>query len=210
MPGPFQLQAAIVACHAKAPDLASTDWDQIVLLYDMLLHLAPSPVTCMHRAIALRHTAGARAALAELDALTGLLEDHHLFHAARADILHSLGHDWAARESDLRALTRPRPDAEFGRVKATREVREGAVHCWVRLRRRACSAGLRVWCRHCGEFRLLTEEHIPPRATGNEGEGRLYVEKHGALEKCCAASRTATRFAVCAMPATTRARPAAS
>ena len=51
-PGPYQLQAAIVACHAEATDWADTDWEQIVLLYDMLLHLAPSPLTRLHRSIA--------------------------------------------------------------------------------------------------------------------------------------------------------------
>jgi predicted RNA polymerase sigma factor len=57
-PGPYQLQAAIVACHAEAERFEDTDWEQIVLLYDMLLALAPSPVTRLHRAIALRYTAG--------------------------------------------------------------------------------------------------------------------------------------------------------
>jgi RNA polymerase sigma factor (sigma-70 family) len=73
-PGPYQLQAAIVACHAEAPKWDDTDWEQIVLLYTMLLHLAPSPVTCLHRAIALRYTAGAQAAMTELDALADVLD----------------------------------------------------------------------------------------------------------------------------------------
>jgi predicted RNA polymerase sigma factor len=51
-PGPYQLQAAIVACHAEAGRWEDTDWTQIVVLYDMLLYLAPSPVTRLHRAIA--------------------------------------------------------------------------------------------------------------------------------------------------------------
>src|SRR5207237_4471441 len=54
-PGPYQLQAAIVACHAQARHWADTDWEQILLLYDMLLHLAPSPIARLHRAIALRY-----------------------------------------------------------------------------------------------------------------------------------------------------------
>jgi RNA polymerase sigma factor (sigma-70 family) len=70
-PGPYQLQAAIVACHAEAQRWEDTDWQQIVLLYDMLLHLAPSPVTRLHRAIALRYTAGAQAAMPELDSIAG-------------------------------------------------------------------------------------------------------------------------------------------
>ena len=59
-PGPYQLQAAIVACHAEAERWEDTDWEQIVLLYDMLLHLAPSPVTRLYRAIAVRYTAAGR------------------------------------------------------------------------------------------------------------------------------------------------------
>jgi RNA polymerase sigma factor (sigma-70 family) len=103
-PGPYQLQAAIVACHAEAADWAGTDWEQIVVLYDMLLHLAPSPLTRLHRSIALRYTAGPEAALAEVDALGGALDCHHLYHATRADLLRSLGRPDDARSADRRAL----------------------------------------------------------------------------------------------------------
>jgi RNA polymerase sigma factor (sigma-70 family) len=103
-PGPYQLQAAIVACHAEAERWQDTDWEQIVLLYDMLLHLAPSPVTRLHRAIALRYVSGARAAMAELDALAGALAGYHLYHATRAELLRALGHPDDARVADRRAL----------------------------------------------------------------------------------------------------------
>jgi RNA polymerase sigma factor (sigma-70 family) len=103
-PGPYQLQAAIVACHAEAEDWTDTDWEQIVVLYDMLLHLAPSPVTRLHRAIALRYTAGPQAALDELDTLGGALDGYHLFHATRAELLRALGHPNQARGADERAL----------------------------------------------------------------------------------------------------------
>jgi RNA polymerase sigma-70 factor (ECF subfamily) len=103
-PGPYQLQAAIVACHAEAPRWEDTDWEQIVLLYDMLLHLAPSPVTRLHRTIALRYTAGALAAMTELDALAGPLDQYHLYHATRAELLRELGHADEARAADRRAL----------------------------------------------------------------------------------------------------------
>jgi RNA polymerase sigma factor (sigma-70 family) len=102
-PGPYQLQAAIVACHAEAETWAATDWEQIVLLYDMLLHLAPSPVARLHRAIALRYT-GPRAALEELDTLADALDGHHLYHATRAELLRALGHPYQARSADERAL----------------------------------------------------------------------------------------------------------
>jgi RNA polymerase sigma factor (sigma-70 family) len=103
-PGPYQLQAAIVACHAEAADWPDTDWEQIVLLYDMLLHLAPSPVTRLHRAIALRYTTGPQAALDELDTLSEALDGYHLFHATRAELLRTLGQPYQARRADQRAL----------------------------------------------------------------------------------------------------------
>jgi RNA polymerase sigma factor (sigma-70 family) len=102
--GPYQLQAAIVACHAEAEHWQDTDWEQIVLLYDMLLHLAPSPVTRLHRAIAVRYATGPRAALTELDALAGELRDYHLYHATRAELLRQLGRPGPARTADRRAL----------------------------------------------------------------------------------------------------------
>jgi RNA polymerase sigma factor (sigma-70 family) len=103
-PGPYQLQAAIVACHAEAERWEDTDWEQIVLLYDMLLALAPSPVTRLHRAIALRYSSGPRAAMAELDALAGALDRYHLYHATHAELLRELGHPDQARAADRLAL----------------------------------------------------------------------------------------------------------
>jgi RNA polymerase sigma factor (sigma-70 family) len=103
-PGPYQLQAAIVACHADAPDWSTTDWEQIVLLYDMLLHLAPSPLTRLHRSIARRYTAGPEAALAEVDALAAALDRSHIYHATRADLLATVGRADEARTANRRAL----------------------------------------------------------------------------------------------------------
>jgi RNA polymerase sigma-70 factor (ECF subfamily) len=103
-PGPYQIQAAIVACHAEAPGWASTDWVQILVLYDMLLHFAPSVVTRLHRAIALRYVRGPSAALAEVDALAADLSGYHLFHATRAELLRELGRMDEARAADERAL----------------------------------------------------------------------------------------------------------
>ena len=103
-PGQYQLQAAIVACHAEAGLWEDTDWEQIVLLYDMLLHLAPSPVTRLHRTIAVRYSTGARAAMAELDDLAGDLGEYHLYHATRAELLRELGDPDHARAADRRAL----------------------------------------------------------------------------------------------------------
>ena len=103
-PGPYQLQAAIVACHAEAETWSETDWEQILLLYDMLLVLAPSPVTRLQRTVALRYTAGPQTALNELDTLAGTLDGYHLYHATRAEVLRGLGRPDEARTADGRAL----------------------------------------------------------------------------------------------------------
>jgi RNA polymerase sigma-70 factor (ECF subfamily) len=103
-PGPYQLQAAIVACHAEAKRWEDTDWTQIVVLYDMLLHLAPSPVTQLHRAIALRYVTGPAAALSEVETLESDLGAYHLYHATRAELLRALGRNEEARHADERAL----------------------------------------------------------------------------------------------------------
>jgi RNA polymerase sigma-70 factor (ECF subfamily) len=103
-PGPYQLQAAIVACHAEAPRWEDTDWAQIVVLYDMLLAVAPSPVTRLNRAIALRYHAGPEAAMKEVDALAEHLDRYPLLHATRAELLRALDAPEEAREADRRAL----------------------------------------------------------------------------------------------------------
>jgi RNA polymerase sigma factor (sigma-70 family) len=117
-PGPYQLQAAIVACHAEAPDWEHTDWEQIVLLYDMLLHLAPSPLTQLHRAIAWSYIAGAEDALAEVDALAPDLERYHLYHATRAELLGALGREDEARAANRRALELTANPAEQALLRA--------------------------------------------------------------------------------------------
>ena len=103
-PGPYQLQAAIAACHAEARSWAETDWLQILLLYDALLAYLPSPVVALHRAIARGQVHGPAAALADLDALGGKLTPYHLFHATRAQLLRELGRPAEARRADARAL----------------------------------------------------------------------------------------------------------
>jgi len=103
-PGPYQLQAAIVACHAEAASWDTTDWPQILLLYDALLRHLPSPVTRLHRAIALAQVLGPQAALDAADALAGDLDGYYLYHATRAAFLRELGRPAQARQADERAL----------------------------------------------------------------------------------------------------------
>ncbi len=103
-PGPYQLQAAIAACHAEARTWADTDWRQIVALYDALLELMPSPVVQLNRAIARRYLDGAEAALPEVEALGEALDAYYLFHATRAELLRDLGREPEARAAVTRAL----------------------------------------------------------------------------------------------------------
>ena len=103
-PGPYQLQAAIVACHAEADSWEATDWQQILVLYDLLLQMAPSPVVRLNRAVALRQVAGPEAALAEVEPLARDLDSYHLFHAVRGELLLDLGRREQARAAELRAL----------------------------------------------------------------------------------------------------------
>ena len=111
-PGRYQLQAAIVACHATAPTYAATDWQEIVALYDRLLPLEPTPVVALNRAVALAERDGPAAALAELDPLGARLERWHLYHAARGELLRRVGDDEEARTATRRALELVANDAE--------------------------------------------------------------------------------------------------
>jgi RNA polymerase sigma factor (sigma-70 family) len=103
-PGPYQVQAAIVACHAEAPSWEKTDWRQILALYDVLRRFDSSPVVALNRAIALRYVAGPAAALGAIDRLAGTLDRYHLFHATRAELLRALGRMPEAKQADLRAI----------------------------------------------------------------------------------------------------------
>jgi RNA polymerase sigma-70 factor (ECF subfamily) len=88
-PGPYQLQAAINAVHADAATAADTDWHQIVLLYDQLLTVAPSPVAALNRAVAVAEVDGPAAALAIVDGID--LAGYYLMHGVRARLLERLG-----------------------------------------------------------------------------------------------------------------------
>jgi RNA polymerase sigma-70 factor (ECF subfamily) len=108
--GPYALQAAIAALHARALRPQDTDWGQIVGIYDLLLRLQPTPIVELNRAIAVSMAQGPSAALAILDGLRFKLDDNHLFHAARADVLVRLGrHEEAGRafRAALKWVTQP-------------------------------------------------------------------------------------------------------
>ncbi|WP_433888018.1 RNA polymerase sigma factor [Streptomyces sp. CA-111067] len=98
-PGPYQVQAAVAACHAEAREAAETDWRQIALLYAELARMAPGPVVELNRAVAVAMADGPEAGLALLDPLLAAREltGYHLLPATRADLLRRLGrHDEAA------------------------------------------------------------------------------------------------------------------
>jgi RNA polymerase sigma-70 factor, ECF subfamily len=105
--GPYTLQAAIAAVHAEAADAASTDWAQIVGLYDVLLRADPTPVVELNRAVAVAMRDGPAPGLELIDRilLRGDLKDYHLAHSARADLCRRLGRTAEARESYERALS---------------------------------------------------------------------------------------------------------
>lgn len=103
-PGPYQIQAALVACHAEAESWQATDWLQILALYDLLLGMTPSPVIRLNRAVALRYVTGPQEALAEVETLAQELEGYHLFHAIRGAFLLDMGQREQARAAELRAL----------------------------------------------------------------------------------------------------------
>jgi RNA polymerase sigma-70 factor (ECF subfamily) len=100
-PGPYQLQASISAVHSAALTSADTRWDQILLTYDQLLEMAPSPVVALNRAVALGEVEGPAAALAVVDDLG--LDRYHLYHATRGDLLQRLGRDAEAADAFARA-----------------------------------------------------------------------------------------------------------
>jgi len=111
-PGPYQVQAAIAACHAEATTWEATDWVQILLLYDVLVDMTPTPIARLNRAIALREVVGPVAALAEIDTLAGDLQRYHLFHATRAELLREVGAGEAERAEAAAALELTRNPAE--------------------------------------------------------------------------------------------------
>jgi RNA polymerase sigma-70 factor (ECF subfamily) len=109
-PGPYQIQAAINAVHSEGVDAASTDWRQIVQLYDRLLAVAPTPMAALNRAVAVAEVDGPAAGLALVDSLD--LAHTHLFHAVRADLLRRLGRFDEATAAYDRAIARSDNDAE--------------------------------------------------------------------------------------------------
>ena len=127
--GPYALQAAIAACHARAPTAADTDWNRILALYDALAQLMPSPVVELNRAVAVSMVFGPAAGLELVDALAAeaRLSEYHLLPSVRGDLLEKLGCFAEAR-------------AEFGRAAVL--AKNGRERTLLLGRAAACGAGL--------------------------------------------------------------------
>jgi len=113
-PGPYQLQAAIAACHATATEAADTDWQEIAAIYGRLTEIVPSPVVELNRAVAVAMADGPAAGLALVEELeaSGTLLDYHLLPATRADLLRRLGRNADAAAAYRAALELAATDAE--------------------------------------------------------------------------------------------------
>jgi RNA polymerase sigma-70 factor, ECF subfamily len=109
-PGPYQIQAAINAVHSEARVVTDTDWRQILMLYDHLMVVAPTPVAALNRAVAVAEVEGPHAALTIVDGLD--LERYYLFHAIRADLLRRLGRSSEAARAYDAAIERSDNAAE--------------------------------------------------------------------------------------------------
>jgi RNA polymerase sigma-70 factor (ECF subfamily) len=103
-PGPFALQAAIAALHCQAARAEDTDWPQVARLYEVLERVEPSPIVRLNRAAAVAMAEGSERGLQLMDQLRSELDDYHLFHAARADLLRRINRYEEASESYQRAL----------------------------------------------------------------------------------------------------------
>ncbi len=117
-PGPYQIQAAIAALHARANRPQDTDWQQIELLYASLERLQPSPVVTLNRSVAVSKTKGPRAALDLIETLSDRLSGYFHFHGVRGSYLLELGQTDAARIAFNRAIALANSVAEAAHIRA--------------------------------------------------------------------------------------------
>lgn len=116
-PGPYQVQAAIAALHARATTPGETDWAQIDLLYQTLERLTPSPIITLNRAVAVSKVEGAEAALALIDPLADKLVAYFYFHGVRGAFVEELGRTRDARDAFNRAIALANSPAEASHIR---------------------------------------------------------------------------------------------
>ena len=136
-PGPYQVQAAIAALHARAPSFVETDWAEIEQLYGTLERMQPSPVVTLNRAVAVWRSHGAAEALTLIEPLADKLKGYFYFHGARGAFLKELGRNEEARIAFDRAIALANTPAEAAHIreqieslsaeKATRSTHQTAV-----------------------------------------------------------------------------------
>jgi RNA polymerase sigma-70 factor (ECF subfamily) len=120
-PGRYQILAAINAVHTSAREARDTDWSQVVALYDQLVHLDPSPIIALNRAVAIAELDGPDVALAAIDRLEGRLAGYHAYHAARADLLRRMGCSQESGAAYDRAIELAGNTAEVAYLKRRRD-----------------------------------------------------------------------------------------
>lgn len=116
-PGPYQLQAAIAAAHARAGHASDTDWARIAQLYATLEQVQPSPVVALNRAVAVSKATGPSEALALLDPLAGSLTNYFYFHGVKGALLMQLGRCDEARAAFERAISRANSATEAAHIR---------------------------------------------------------------------------------------------
>jgi RNA polymerase sigma-70 factor (ECF subfamily) len=120
-PGRYQILAAINAVHTSAPQARHTDWSQVVVLYDQLVSLDPSPIIALNRAIAIAERDGPEAALPAVDRLEHKLAGYHAYHATRADLLRRLGRTHESRAAYDKAIELAGNRAESAYLRRRRD-----------------------------------------------------------------------------------------
>ncbi|MBC8087884.1 MAG: RNA polymerase sigma factor [Phycisphaerae bacterium] len=119
--GRYQILAAINAVHTSARHVADTNWSQIVMLYDQLVRIDPSPIVLLNRAVAVAELDGPSAGLREIDGSGEMLADYHAYHATRADLLRRLGLNAESRVAYDRAIELASNSAESAYLKRRRD-----------------------------------------------------------------------------------------
>jgi RNA polymerase sigma-70 factor, ECF subfamily len=120
-PGRYQIEAAIAAVHSEAPSADATDWAQIAALYATLRDFAPSPIAALNHAVAIAEAGSPEAALSLADDVSESLDEYHLLHATRAELLVKLGRTDDAVAAYDRALQLVRNDAERAHLVRRRD-----------------------------------------------------------------------------------------